>query len=97
MPLPDDFGVPIRSEMIEPFGAVIIGRLFERCERVKHDPHQFMHACQSLWMAIEGLTTVAIAIGTAIHFNVAVGNHQSQIADYIRKELNVDPFREWSR
>jgi hypothetical protein len=97
MPLPNDHGVPIKSEMIEPTCGLILGRLFARCEAVKGDRHAFEDACQSLWMASEAMCTIGVAISTAIHFSVAAGNHNIEFARYIRENLGIDPFKEWRR
>ncbi len=95
---PDDRGVPITSEMIEPFALMLVARLFARCEAVKgKDRWEFEDACACLWWATEGLLSIAVAVSTATHFTIAAGNHQTQIARYIEKELGVDPYKCWRR
>lgn len=87
---------PISSEQIEPFAAMLIGRLFARCEHAKaNDPDRMHYHCENLWFGIHGLEKIAIAAQTATHFSIAMNNHINFIADYIEREIGIDPVKEW--
>lgn len=82
---------PIASEEIEPFAALLVGRLFARCEAAKDDHAKFTGACADLWFGLHGLEKIAIAARTATHFSIAMNNHIQMVARYIKDELRLDP------
>lgn len=86
--------IPITSEMIEPFAALLIGRLYARVEEAKKsgEQHAIEHAYASLWWGIHGLEKIAVAVGTATHFSIANGNHVCGVARMIQSDLGIDPM-----
>jgi hypothetical protein len=85
---------PIASEEIEPFAAMLVGRLFARCEYAKKsDPDSFEYHCQNLWHGLGGLEKIAIAAHTATHFSIAMNSHIIFVANYIEEALGVDPMK----
>ncbi len=72
---------PITSEMINPFAAMILGRLFARCEEARKtgDRHRMEDACSHLWYAMKGLNKIAIGVETATYFSVAVMNETRRV------------------
>lgn len=85
--------VPIPSEALEPFAASLIGRMWARCEVAKTlGPHEYEDALEGLWWAAKGLDKIATAVGSAVHFSLACGNHLRQIADLIEQETGRNPI-----
>ncbi|RWN60179.1 hypothetical protein [Mesorhizobium sp.] len=86
--------VPFISEEVEPFAALYIGKMFARCEQArKSGDTSMMHdMCCSMWWGLNGLQHVAVAISTAVHFTIALSNHQRQIAEYIKEHTGIDPW-----
>lgn len=83
----------IVSEEIEPFAAMIMGRLFARCEAVKDEPHKLETACGALLYAAIGLHKIAIAIRVGVeryndpqglHFSIASMNNLRLARDHVR-------------
>lgn len=89
-----DTAFPIKSEEIEPFAAMFVGRLFARCEEAKAtgDEDKYYFALNTLWYGLHGLEKIAIAAVTATHFSIAMNNHVCLIARYIKDEIGVDPM-----
>lgn len=85
--------VPIASETLEPFAAMLLGLLWARVEAA--NPNDVEDACGGLWMAMRGLQKIGIGVGTATHFSIAVMNEQSKVADLIKSKIGVDPIFEW--
>ena len=83
---------PIASEELEPTFALVIARLFARCEVAKDAPHEFETACMNLWWALDGMNKIVIGVGTATHCSIATMNHMREIGRYIRENLGVDPW-----
>ena len=87
---------PIPSELVEPFAAMIVGRMWARCDEAKEKhgkasvPHQ--EALNRFWWALSGLERLAISIQTATHFSIAMNNHISGSAAMIEKELGFNPM-----
>jgi hypothetical protein len=88
---------PIPSEAIEPFAAMLIGRMFARCEAAKEDESAHYHALNCLWYALHGLEKISIAVETATHFSIAMNNHILMVSKYIQAEIGIDPMNhpEW--
>lgn len=86
--------IPITSEMIEPFAAMLIGRLYARVEEAKKsgNPNAIESAYSHLWWGAHGLEKIAIAAVTATHFSLASSNHICGIARMIQKDLGIDPM-----
>lgn len=88
---------PIISEEIEPTAAMLIGRMFARCEAVPKDSIEFEHHCQSLWWVIIGLFKISIGVSTALHFSLACNAHRGMVRDYIMKHIGCDPEVVWEK
>ena len=86
---------PIASEELEPFAALVIGRLFARCQDAEGDEDKHLWACRDLWFGMQGLNKIAIVTRTATHFSIAIQNHTRDVARYIEKHLGIDPETEW--
>lgn len=86
--------VPIHSEEIEPFAALLVGRLWKRCEVAKEtaDGVDLESACLSFWFGLRGLEKIAIAASTATHFSIAMNNEHQRVASYIESVLGVNPI-----
>lgn len=83
---------PIHSEEIEPVAALLIGRLFVRCETAKtNNPNDHFSALQDLWFGLHGLESIAIAARTATHFSLTLNDHINVVARYIEEETGIDP------
>lgn len=84
----------ITSEMIEPFAAMLIGRLFARVTAAKENgnPNAIEMAYSQLWWGVHGLENIAVAVSTASHFSIANGNHIRGIARMIEADLGIDPM-----
>lgn len=86
--------IDIPSEAIEPFAAMLVGRLFARVTEAKNigDINAVELAYANLWWGVHGLEKIAIAVSTATHFSIAASNHIRFVAEMVRKDLGVDPF-----
>ena len=102
--------VAIPSEAIEPFAAMLIGRMWARCEAVKTDRDALEAQCMNFWWVVRGLNKIAVAITCGrscpgvpehdgVHFSIAAGNEQSRVRDYIMHALGIDRenWDEWER
>lgn len=87
-----DTPFPIKSEEVEPFAAMVVGRLFARCQAAKEKgPTYHEDALMSLWYTLHGLEKIAVGVRTATHFSLAMNNHISMIARHIKSETGIDP------
>jgi hypothetical protein len=87
--------VPITSEMVEPFAAMFVGRMWARAEAAKKIGRtEHYDALNHLWFGLHGLERIAIAISTATHFSIAMNNHITGIARMIQAEIGIDPMKE---
>lgn len=92
----------ITSEDVEPFAAMLVGRMWARVEEAKGDEHNVYSACMSFWWAVTGLEKIAIAVRSglphdnvdAIHFSIASSNHMSMAATLIKNLIGEDPTTE---
>lgn len=80
----------IYSEEVEPTAAMIVGRLFARCQAAT-DHHEKYDAYAHLWWAVNALNSLSVAIKTATHFSLAANNHVSFVRTLVIKELGLDP------
>ena len=81
----------IASEEVEPTAALVVGRLYARVQAAPEGPER-ESAWASLWWAVNALSSLSVAIGTATHFSVACNNHVAAVARMIENELGIDPF-----
>jgi hypothetical protein len=86
--------IDIPSEMLEPFAAMLVGRLFARVTEAKEagDAHAIESAYAALWWGVHGLNKIAIAVSTATHFSIAAANHIRFVAELVRDDLGIDVF-----
>jgi hypothetical protein len=90
--------VPIPSEDLEPFAAMLIGRMWARCETAKGlGGYAYEDALDSLWWALTGLDRIATSVESAVHFTLAVQNHMMQVARLIEKETGRNPLPDTSQ
>lgn len=80
----------IYSEEVEPTAAMIVGRLFARCQAAE-DYFEKESAYANLWWAVNALNSLSVAIRTATHFSLAANNHVSFVRQLVIKELDIDP------
>ena len=86
---------PIPSEAIEPFAAMLTGRMFARCEEAKaRNDGSLEGQLMSFWWVLAGLNKISIGVETATHFSIAVMNEQNRLSRYIQHELGIDPFEQ---
>ena len=84
---------PIASEEIEPFLALVIGRLFARSQKAKADDNgEYEMALNTLWLALDALQKLTICIGTATHADIAIMNHIRDFGRYIESEIGTHPL-----
>jgi hypothetical protein len=84
---------PIASEEIEPFAALIIGRMYARCEVEKSKGETYHEdALRNFWYTLHGLEKIAVGIRTATHFSIAMNNQIRMVAHYIKSSIGVDPM-----
>lgn len=81
---------PIYSEEIEPTAAMIVGRLFARCQAAQDDSEK-EHAYASLWWAVNALNSLSVAVESATHFSIAANNEVSRVRQLIEHEFGFDP------
>lgn len=89
--------VPITSEMVEPFFAMSIGRMWARCEEAKkstaaYPELELQDACTNLWWTVDALNRLIIGFSTATHASVALSNEMQYIAKYIKDAIGICPI-----
>lgn len=88
-----DIPFPIASEEVEPFAAMIVGRMFARCEAAKAKGETYHEdAMRNFWYVLHGLEKIAVGIRTATHYSVAMNGHICAVARYIEEHAKVDPM-----
>ena len=88
----------ILSEELEPTFALIIGRLFARCESVKdsEDYADKWIACSKLWFVVTSMSFLSTICETT-HATITLQNNKRFISNYIEEMIEVDPFKEFKR
>lgn len=88
----------ISSEEMNPFGAMIVGRLFARVTSAKQigDAILLEHAYAELWYGVKALNRLAIAVKTATHFSIAAGNHLRDVRELCIADTGLDPEKQWA-
>jgi len=85
---------PIPSDITEPHLARVIGILWQRFERSGQEPSDY----RTLWDGVRTLnlfTTVASGEGIGCHASIMCNNALGKLAAYIKREINIDPYKEW--
>lgn len=85
----------ITSEELEPTAALVVGRLFARFQAARTLSEKET-TLNNLWWAVNALSSLAVAVGTAPHFSIASANHIGWTADLIQRELGIDPMSDQS-
>lgn len=88
----------ISSEEMNPFGAMIVGRLFARVTEAKKtgDSLDLEAAYAELWYGVKALNRLSIAVKTATHFSIAAGNHLRQVRELCIADTGLDPEKQWA-
>ena len=60
------------------------------------DCEMFWKECSNMWWGVRALNKMGIACKDATHFNIAISNEMSKIADYIEDKLGFNPILEKS-
>lgn len=86
---------PLPSEVIEPFAALLIGRMWTRCEYAKTlGPRALETECVKFWWVAEALSAIAIALEGSTHFSMASTNEMRRVSDYIQDAMGVNPDKD---
>lgn len=90
-----DIPFPIASEEVEPFAAMIIGRMFARCEAAKAQGETYHEdAMRNFWYVLHGLEKIAVGIRTATHYSIGMNTHINFVVQYIKEHAKIDPTTE---